>query len=91
MTRCQHCGDEKGIFDIAHVCSSGVYAPKISKRIRNGYLITESDTRVTARPITDADRYAFLKTMSHHQIDRVMYSRPENWDAIIDNLTKEQK
>lgn len=91
MTRCQYCGDEKGTFDIAHVCSSGVYAPKISKRIVDGYLITESDTRVTARPITDADRYAFLKTMSHHQIDRVMYSRPENWDAIIDNLMKEQK
>ena len=63
----------------------------MTHRIRNGYLITESDTRVTARPITDADRYAFLKTMSHHQIDRVMYSRPENWDAIIDNAMKEKK
>ena len=91
MTRCQYCGDEKGTFDIAHICSSGVYAPKISKRIDDGYMVTESDTRVTARPITDADRYAFLKTMTHHQIDRIMYSRPENWDAIIDNLMKEQK
>ena len=91
MTRCQYCGDEKGTFDIAHVCSSGVYAPKISKRIVDGYLITESDTRVTARPITDADRYAFLKTLPHHQIDRVMYAEPDSWDAIIDNLTKEQK
>ena len=63
----------------------------MTHRIRNGYIVTESDTRVTARPITDADRYAFLKTMSHHQIDRVMYSRPENWDAIIDNAMKEQK
>jgi len=62
----------------------------MTRRIVDGYMVTESDTRVTARPITDADRYAFLKTMSHHQIDRVMYSRPENWDAIIDNLMKEQ-
>ena len=61
----------------------------MTRRIVDGYLITESDTRVTARPITDADRYAFLKTMSHHKIDRVMYSRPENWDAIIDTLIKE--
>ena len=63
----------------------------MTHRIVDGYMVTESDTSVTMRPITDADRYAFLKTMSHHQIDRVMYSRPENWDAIIDNAMKEQK
>ena len=62
----------------------------MTHRIRNGYIVTESDTRVTARPITDADRYAFLKTMSHHQIDRVMYAEPDSWDAIIDNAMKEQ-
>ena len=62
----------------------------MTRRIVNGYIVMESDTRVTARPITDADRYAFLKTMSHHKVDRVMYSRPENWDAIIDYAMKEQ-
>ena len=91
MTRCQYCGDEKGTFDIAHVCSSGQYAPKISKRIVDGYLITESDNRVTARPITDADRYAFLKTLHNKKRDRIMYAEPDSWDAIIDNLMKEQK
>ena len=90
MTRCQYCGDEKGTFDIAHVCSSGVYAPKISKRIVDGYLITESDTRVTMRPITDADRYAFLKTLPHHKVDRIISAEPDSWDAIIDSAMKEQ-
>jgi len=67
-----------------------VYAPKISKRIVDGYLITESDNRVTARPITDADRYAFLKTLPRHKVDRIMYAEPDSWDAIIDNAMKEQ-
>lgn len=29
MSICQFCGDEKGTFDVAHVCSSGKYAPVI--------------------------------------------------------------
>lgn len=27
--KCNHCGDEYQDFDVAHVCSRGVYAPKI--------------------------------------------------------------
>ena len=34
--------------------------------------------------------YAFLKTLPHHKVDRIMCSEPESWDAIIDNLMKEQ-
>lgn len=60
----------------------------MTHRVRNGYLITESDTRVTARPITDADRYAFLKTLPHHKADRIMCSESDSWDAIIDNAMK---
>lgn len=63
----------------------------MTHRIVDGYLITESATRVTASPITDADRYAFLKTLPHHKVDRVMYAEPDSWDAIIDNLMKDQK
>ena len=62
----------------------------MTRRIVDGYLITESDTRVTARPITDADRYAFLKTLPHHKVDRIISAEPDSWDAIIDNAMKEQ-
>ena len=61
----------------------------MTHRIRNGYIVTESDTRVTARPITDADRYAFLKTLPHHKVDRIISAEPDSWDAIIDNAMKE--
>jgi hypothetical protein len=62
----------------------------MTRRIVDGYIVTESDTRVTARRITDADRYAFLKTLPHHKVDRIMCSEPESWDAIIDNAMQEQ-
>lgn len=61
----------------------------MTRRILDGYIVTESDTRVAMRPITDADRYAFLKTLPHHKIDRLMYAEPDSWDAIIDYAMKE--
>ena len=91
MSQCPFCNDLLSAFDVSHVCSSGKYAPKILKRTVNGYLTTESDTSVTMRPITDADRYAFLKTLPHHKVDRIMYANPDSWDAIIDNAMKEEK
>ena len=62
----------------------------MTRRIVEGYIVTESDTRVTARPITDADRYAFLKTLPHHKVDRIISAEPDSWDAIIDNAMQEQ-
>lgn len=63
----------------------------MTRRIVDGYIVTESDTRVTARPITDADRYAFLKTLPHRKANRRGASAACGASALSDGLEGNSK
>ena len=38
----------------------------MTRRIVDGYMVTESDTRVTMRPINTDDKYAFVLRLCAH-------------------------
>jgi hypothetical protein len=40
---CSHCGDTYPDFDVAHVCSRGLYAPELNKNIKAGADIHAGD------------------------------------------------
>ena len=37
-----------------------------------------------------AARWCFMKTLPRHKVDRIVYSEPDSWDAVIDNMMGEQ-
>lgn len=39
----------------------------------------------------DGSRWRFMKTLPRHKVDRIVYSEPDSWDAVIDNMMKGQK
>ena len=39
----------------------------------------------------DGSRWRFMKTLPRHKVDRIVYSEPDSWDAVIDNMMGEQK
>ena len=40
----------------------------------------------------DGARWRFMKTLPRHKVDRIMYSEPDSWDAVIENaMQQEQK
>lgn len=38
----------------------------------------------------DGARWRFMKTLPRHKVDRIMYSEPDSWDAVIDTMQREQ-
>lgn len=51
---CQHCGDTYPDFDVAHVCSSGQYAPKLKLNIDEQVKKLWADPRF--KILADVDR-----------------------------------
>ena len=39
----------------------------------------------------DGSRWRFMKMLPRHKIDRIVYSEPDSWDAVIDTMQQEQK
>ena len=38
----------------------------------------------------DGARWRFMNTLPRHKVDRIVYSEPDSWDAVIDNMMGEQ-
>lgn len=58
----------------------------MSKKIWRGYMVTETDTRVTMRPINTEDKYAFVLRLCAH----ISGCTVEQVDAQIVKVMSEQ-
>ena len=52
-----------------------------------GYVFADAKNAQAAPDDAKAGaRWRFMKTLPRHKVDRIVYSEPDSWDMVIDNM-----